>query len=47
AGVVSPPYDIISEKERERLASLNPHNVVRLILPYRVGVITSSIEWLY
>ena len=31
--VVAPPYDVISEEERQRLASLSPYNAVRLILP--------------
>ncbi len=33
SGVVAPPYDVISGKERERLASLSPYNVVHLTLP--------------
>ena len=31
--VVSPPYDVISQEERAALASRDPHNIVRLILP--------------
>jgi uncharacterized protein (DUF1015 family) len=31
--VVAPPYDVISPAQREELASRDPHNVVRLILP--------------
>lgn len=31
--VVSPPYDVISPSERERLAAQSPHNVVRIDLP--------------
>jgi uncharacterized protein (DUF1015 family) len=31
--VVSPPYDVISPEERAALASRDPHNIVRLILP--------------
>jgi uncharacterized protein (DUF1015 family) len=31
--VLAPPYDVISNEERERLAALDPHNCVRLILP--------------
>lgn len=31
--VVSPPYDVISPEERERLAAQSPHNVVRIDLP--------------
>ncbi|GAC1370853.1 MAG: hypothetical protein NVSMB32_15190 [Actinomycetota bacterium] len=31
--VTSPPYDVISEAERERLAGLHPSNIVRIILP--------------
>jgi uncharacterized protein (DUF1015 family) len=30
--VVAPPYDVISEQEREELAGRDPHNVVRLTL---------------
>jgi len=30
--VISPPYDIISEEEREYLYNLSPYNVIRLIL---------------
>lgn len=33
ANVVAPPYDVISEAGRAELASRDPHNVVRLILP--------------
>ena len=32
AHLVSPPYDVISPSERERLHNLDPHNVVHLIL---------------
>lgn len=31
--VIAPPYDVISEDERTALEALDPHNVVRLILP--------------
>ena len=31
--VVTPPYDVIRPAEREAFAALNPHNMVRLILP--------------
>lgn len=31
--VTAPPYDVISPAERERLAALDAHNVVRLTLP--------------
>ncbi len=31
--LLAPPYDVISEAERETLAALDPHNFVRLILP--------------
>src|SRR5262245_15986971 len=31
--VLAPPYDVISEEERTRLAALDPRNCVRLILP--------------
>src|SRR5690554_3078475 len=31
--VVSPPYDVISPEERERLAQSSPYNVVRIDLP--------------
>jgi uncharacterized protein (DUF1015 family) len=31
--VIAPPYDVISEDERAALEALDPHNVVRLILP--------------
>jgi len=30
--VVAPPYDVISAEERDRLARLNPRNIVRVIL---------------
>lgn len=33
AAVLSPPYDVVDEPERERLERSDPHNVVRLILP--------------
>lgn len=31
--LLAPPYDVISPEERARLAALDPHNCVRLILP--------------
>ena len=37
AGVVAPPYDVISPDERAKLAQRHPHNVVRLILPEGEG----------
>ena len=33
AAVTSPPYDVIDRDDAEHLAGLDPHNVVRLILP--------------
>jgi uncharacterized protein (DUF1015 family) len=33
AAVTSPPYDVIDDRERAQLLALDPHNVVRLILP--------------
>jgi uncharacterized protein (DUF1015 family) len=33
AGVISPPYDVVSPAERAALAARDPHNIVRLILP--------------
>ena len=33
ASVVAPPYDVISPEQRMELASKNPFNVVKLILP--------------
>ena len=35
--VLAPPYDVISPTERDALASMSPHNVVRLILPSGEG----------
>ncbi len=37
AGVVAPPYDVISSEERAALAARDPHNIVRLILPEGEG----------
>ncbi len=31
--LVAPPYDVISDEEREELGARNPHNVVHLTLP--------------
>src|SRR6185369_6392693 len=31
--LLAPPYDVISDEERAKLAALDPHNCVRLILP--------------
>jgi uncharacterized protein (DUF1015 family) len=31
--LLAPPYDVISPAEREKLAALDPHNCVQLILP--------------
>jgi uncharacterized protein (DUF1015 family) len=31
--LLAPPYDVISDGDRARLAALDPHNCVRLILP--------------
>jgi uncharacterized protein (DUF1015 family) len=33
ARLLAPPYDVISPEERQKLAALDPHNCVRLILP--------------
>ena len=35
--LLAPPYDVISDEERARLAALDPHNCVRLILPEGAG----------
>ncbi len=35
--VIAPPYDVISEDERQKLEALDPHNCVRLILPRGEG----------
>jgi uncharacterized protein (DUF1015 family) len=35
--LLAPPYDVISDEERARLAALDPHNCVRLILPEGEG----------
>ncbi|MDB4964826.1 MAG: hypothetical protein JWN44_515 [Myxococcales bacterium] len=35
--LLAPPYDVISDEERVRLAALDPHNSVRLILPEGSG----------
>lgn len=35
AAVTSPPYDMVGPDDAERLESLEPHNVVRLVLPDR------------
>jgi uncharacterized protein (DUF1015 family) len=32
ADVVTPPYDVISEQERDEYYNLNPYNIIRLIL---------------
>ncbi len=31
--LIAPPYDVISDGERQRLAARDPHNIVHLILP--------------
>ncbi len=33
AAVTSPPYDVVEESEARTLASADPHNIIRLILP--------------
>jgi uncharacterized protein (DUF1015 family) len=33
AGLVAPPYDVISDEQREEYKQRSPHNVVRLTLP--------------
>jgi len=35
--LLAPPYDVISPAERDKLATLSPHNCVRLILPEGEG----------
>jgi uncharacterized protein (DUF1015 family) len=35
--VLAPPYDVIDPTERQRLADLDPHNCVRVILPEGEG----------
>src|SRR5438128_889840 len=37
AGVLAPPYDVISEDQRQQLEARDPHNVVRLELPRGEG----------
>lgn len=37
ASVVAPPYDVIDAAQRTELASRNPHNIVKLILPEGEG----------
>ncbi len=37
ASLIAPPYDVISETERQELAARHPNNVVRLILPQGEG----------
>ena len=37
--IIAPPYDIISESQKEKLKNLNPLNIVRLILPDETGVV--------
>ena len=37
AKVVAPPYDVISPEQRAELATRDPHNVVKLILPEGEG----------
>ena len=32
AGLVAPPYDVISEEEQDTYYQKDPHNVIRLIL---------------
>jgi len=33
AALVAPPYDVISDEQREEYEERSPHNVVRLTLP--------------
>jgi uncharacterized protein (DUF1015 family) len=35
--LLAPPYDVISAEGRRRLAALDPHNIVHLILPEATG----------
>jgi uncharacterized protein (DUF1015 family) len=35
--LVAPPYDVISDTERARLAALAPHNIVHVMLPEAAG----------
>jgi uncharacterized protein (DUF1015 family) len=35
--LLAPPYDVINDADRAKLAALDPHNVVRLILPEGEG----------
>ncbi|MGZ3443518.1 MAG: DUF1015 family protein, partial [Polyangia bacterium] len=35
--LLAPPYDVISDEERAKLAALDAHNCVRLILPEGAG----------
>jgi uncharacterized protein (DUF1015 family) len=44
AGVTSPPYDVIDDRERAQLLERDPHNVVRLILPQDAPDGTSRYE---
>ena len=38
SNVLAPPYDVIDSEDRARLAALDPHNCVQLILPETGGV---------
>jgi uncharacterized protein (DUF1015 family) len=42
AAVTSPPYDVIDPDSASHLEDLDPHNVVRLILPRDVGADSAS-----
>src|SRR5436305_14442117 len=37
ASLLAPPYDVISERQREELEKSEPHNIVRLDLPRGEG----------
>ncbi len=46
--LLAPPFDVIGERERERLAGLSPHNAVRLELaeegPDRYGAVAAELD---
>src|SRR3989449_7450514 len=37
SALIAPPYDVISQAERARLAALDAHNIVHVMLPEKIG----------
>jgi hypothetical protein len=47
AALVAPPYDVVSDEDRERLFTRSPYNVIHLTLPDSESTLSSTIRLLF